>query len=181
MKLLFQRSASLMAARHMSSLREQAVRVMAGKIRADLETNPNVWLSASAVDEPTVSILDPAPGYALAGVDFDKPMSDVDVPLAYLPTDPSQLADPFTLVEQDMVGVTTSIKHILGSDHPVLAAVARYFFEHDGGKKVRPTMVLLMARAAEAHRHAVGLPLPETQSDEYTHAAQQRLAEITCV
>jgi geranylgeranyl pyrophosphate synthase len=104
-----------------------------------------------------------------------------DVQLTYLPTDPSKLADPFTLVQQDMVGVTTSIKRILGSDHPVLAAVARYFFEHDGGKKVRPTMVLLVSRAAEAHRRAVGTPLPEAQSEEYTHAAQQRLAEITCV
>lgn len=105
----------------------------------------------------------------------------MEVPLAYLPTDPSKLADPFTLVEQDMVSVTDSIKRILGSDHPVLAAVARYFFEHDGGKKVRPTMVLLVARAAEAHRRATGVPLPDTQSEEYTHAAQQRLAEITYV
>ena len=107
-------------------------------------------------------------------------MSGANVRLAYLGTDPRSLADPFTLVEQDMVGVTDSIKRILGSDHPVLTAVARYFFEHDGGKKVRPTMVLLMARAAEAHRRAVGTPLPETQSEEYTLAAQQRLAEITC-
>ncbi|ETI51869.1 hypothetical protein F441_04878 [Phytophthora nicotianae CJ01A1] len=190
MKPFLQRGASLVAhARHMSSLREQAVRVMASKIRADLETNPNLWLSASAVDEPTVSILDPAPGYALAGggpelhhnlsLDFDQPMGNVDVPLAYLPIDPINLADPFTLVKQDMVNVNDSIKRILGSDHPVLAAVARYFFEHDGGKKVRPTMVLLVARAAEAHRRAMDTPLPETQSEEYTHAAQQRLAEIT--
>ncbi|KAL4156761.1 hypothetical protein PRNP1_005787 [Phytophthora ramorum] len=213
MKLLVQRGVSLATrARRMSSLREQAVRVMAGKIRSDLESNPNLWLSASAVvrhslasplalqltgsvlqfgrlreqDEPTVSILHPAPGYALGG---DTPevhhnlsedfATDVDVPLVYLPTDPSQLADPFTLVEQDMVSVTHSIKRILGSDHPVLAAVARYFFEHDGGKKVRPTMVLLLSRAAEAHRLARGSPLPETQSEEYTRAAQQRLAEIT--
>lgn len=80
-----------------------------------------------------------------------------------------------------MVSVTESIKRILGSDHPVLEAVARYFFEHDGGKKVRPTMVLLVARTAEAHRRATGAPLPETQSEEYTRAAQQRLAEITYV
>ncbi|KAE8913201.1 hypothetical protein PF005_g22854 [Phytophthora fragariae] len=190
MKLLLRRGVALAAqTRHMSSLREQAVRVMAGKIRSDLESNPNLWLSASAVDEPTVSILHPAQGYALAGnspevhrdlsIDFDKSVSEMEVPLAYLPTDPSKLADPFTLVEQDMVSVTDSIKRILGSDHPVLAAVARYFFEHDGGKKVRPTMVLLVARAAEAHRRATGVPLPDTQSEEYTHAAQQRLAEIT--
>ncbi|RLN50641.1 hypothetical protein BBJ28_00003962 [Nothophytophthora sp. Chile5] len=170
----------------MSSLREQAVRVMAGKIRGDLESNPNLWLSASAVVRPSVYV---APG-SLAVFDGNMEgaghsyllvmaIGGVDVPLAYLPTDPSALADPFALVEHDMVSVTDSIKRILGSDHPVLAAVARYFFEHDGGKKVRPTMVLLVARAAEAHRRAIGSPLPESQSEEYTWAAQQRLAEIT--
>uniref|UniRef100_A0AAV1VHL8 Uncharacterized protein n=1 Tax=Peronospora matthiolae TaxID=2874970 RepID=A0AAV1VHL8_9STRA len=191
MTLGHRRGASLVThARRLSSLRDQALRVMGDQIRASLETSATLWLNASAVNKPTVSILDPAPGYALAvderpdgqqqlSLDFDTPVRGANVRLAYLGTDPRSLADPFTLVEQDMVGVTDSIKRILGSDHPVLAAVARYFFEHDGGKKVRPTMVLLMARAAEAHRRAVGTPLPETQSEEYTLAAQQRLAEIT--
>ncbi|CAI5719387.1 unnamed protein product [Peronospora destructor] len=191
MTFILHRSMSFMThARRFSSLREQAVRVMTGKIRADLETNLNLWLSASAVDEPTVSILDPAPGYALMArssklhqknmsLHFDTPTTDVNGQHTYLSIDPRKLADPFTLVEQDMVSVTDSIKRILGSDHPVLTAVARYFFEHDGGKKVRPAMVLLMARAAEAHRRAIGTPLPDMQSEEYTHAAQQRLAEIT--
>lgn len=59
MKLLLHRGASLVAhARPLSSLREQAVRVMAGKIRADLETNPHLWLSASAVvrERPTSAV-----------------------------------------------------------------------------------------------------------------------------
>lgn len=98
---------------------------------------------------------------------------------AVLQTDPRSLTDPFALVAEDMGGVTDSIKRILGSDHPVLSKVARYFFEHDGGKKVRPAMVLLVSRAAEQHRRATGAPLPEDQSEEYTAAAQQRLAEIT--
>lgn len=99
--------------------------------------------------------------------------------LTYLQTEKSALTDPFALVAEDMGSVTDSIKRILGSDHPVLSKVARYFFEHDGGKKVRPTMVLLVARAAEAHRRAIGAPLPPNQSEEYTADAQQRLAEIT--
>lgn len=78
-----------------------------------------------------------------------------------------------------MISITDSIKRILTSDHPVLSAVARYFFEHDGGKKVRPTMVLLIAQAAEAHRVANNIPLVPNQSREYTQAAQHRLAEIT--
>lgn len=157
----------------MSSLRDSAVRAMAGKLRADLETNPNLWLSAAAVDEATVSILDPADGYAHA-------IRATGDHIELLHTDQSLLVDPFKLVAADMVSVTDSIKRILGSDHPVLSAVARYFFEHDGGKKVRPTMVLLVSQAAEAHRAATGAPLPTTtQSEAFTFAAQQRLAEIT--
>ncbi|KAJ0396011.1 hypothetical protein P43SY_009741 [Pythium insidiosum] len=173
----------------MSSLRDSAVRAVAGRLRADLETNPNLWLSASAVDEPTVSILDPAPGYAHEhsdhqhhhhlATDFTSSSPIHDGLIEYLHTDPRQLPDPFSLVAQDMVSITSSIKHILGSDHPVLSAVARYFFEHDGGKKVRPTMVLLVSMAAEEHRRALGLPLPTAQSEGFTVAAQQRLAEIT--
>jgi geranylgeranyl pyrophosphate synthase len=40
----------------------------------------------------------------------------------------------------------------LGVDHPVLSKVAKYFFEIDGGKKMRPTMAILMARAVESHK-----------------------------
>lgn len=162
-------------------------------------------------DEPTTSILDPAPGYANGfcalhqslSADFDKYARCVavlachhpcslrsllgsrspagDITKRYLDTNSKQLPDPFQLVHKDIVTMTDSIKHILDSDHPVLSAVAKYFFEHDGGKKVRPTMVLLVAQAAEAHRAAVGNPLPETQSVEFTAAAQKRLAEIVYV
>ncbi|GLD99048.1 hypothetical protein PINS_up007766 [Pythium insidiosum] len=197
MKLLLASSSSLRSAAlrvahqrvaPMSSLRDSAVRAVAGRLRADLETNPNLWLSASAVDEPTVSILDPAPGYAQAHhhqqqhhltTDFTSASPIHDGQIEFLHTDPRELPDPFSLVAEDMVSITSSIKHILGSDHPVLSAVARYFFEHDGGKKVRPTMVLLVSMAAEAHRRALGLPVPTTQSEDFTVAAQQRLAEIT--
>lgn len=104
-----------------------------------------------------------------------------DVAIKYLKTDTELLVDPFVLVREEMADINGSIKKILGSDHPVLSAVAKYFFEHDGGKKVRPTMILLIAHAAEAHRATVGSPLPEYQSVEFTLAAQQRIAEITYV
>lgn len=104
-----------------------------------------------------------------------------DVAITYLKTDTDLLVDPFTLVQDEMADINGSIKKILGSDHPVLSSVAKYFFEHDGGKKVRPTMILLIAHAAEAHRAAVDSPLPAHQSAEFTLAAQQRIAEITYV
>ena len=62
--------------------------------------------------------------------------------------------DPFELVAGDITTLSSGIKTLLGSDHPVLEVCARYFFELDGGKKIRPTMVLLMAYAANANRVA---------------------------
>jgi hexaprenyl-diphosphate synthase len=62
--------------------------------------------------------------------------------------------DPFALVSADLQGINTSIKALLGVDHPVLATVAKYFFDFDGGKKVRPALVLLMAHAVNHHMAA---------------------------
>lgn len=63
--------------------------------------------------------------------------------------------DPFVEVGDDLAGLNANIKRILGVDHPVLARVAKYFFDFDGGKKMRPAMVLLMARAVNAHMATV--------------------------
>ena len=48
-------------------------------------------------------------------------------------------------------------------DHPMLSTVARYFFDWDGGKKVRPALVLLMA-------HAVNQHMASTAGGRYIHA-----------
>ena len=55
--------------------------------------------------------------------------------------------DPFTIVSSDIRRLNKSIKELLGSDHPVLDTVAQYFFDIEGGKKIRPTMILLVSRA----------------------------------
>ena len=59
--------------------------------------------------------------------------------------------DPFDLVAADLRGINGNIKSILGIDHPVLSTVAKYFFDWEGGKKIRPALVLLMAHAVNAH------------------------------
>jgi geranylgeranyl pyrophosphate synthase len=88
-------------------------------------------------------------------------------------------SDPFALVGEHIVTVTDNIKVILGSDHPVLEAVAQYFFtENNGGKKIRPAMILLLSQAAEADRSAQNHGKSK-QTIEYLAAKQQRLAEIT--
>lgn len=66
MKLFLTRTARAAAARSsqsraLSSFREQAVRAVTSKLRSDLESNPNLWLSAGAVvrasSPPLVALL----------------------------------------------------------------------------------------------------------------------------
>jgi len=65
----------------------------------------------------------------------------------------------------------------------VLEACAKYLFELDGGKKIRPTMVLLVARAAAAHAPRSGSSMNGHHAAESESPAplpsQKRLAEIT--
>ena len=58
-------------------------------------------------------------------------------------------ADPFLLTKGELDSMSQSIREdLLGTDHPVLNKAASYFFgSADGGKKVRPMMVLLLSRA----------------------------------
>jgi len=109
------------------------------------------------------------------------------------------LADPFKLAKSDMEDLSKGIRiDLIASDHPVLAKAASYFFEkgQEGGKKVRPMMVLLLSRAmasghqmdiSQVENNNTGLfqsydqpmpkPLPWQRQD--LPQAQRRLAEIS--
>jgi|LauGreSBDMM110SN_4_FD.fasta_scaffold25465_2 geranylgeranyl pyrophosphate synthase len=82
------------------------------------------------------------------------------------------LTDPFKLVEKDISTLSGGIKELLGSDHPVLETCAKYFFDIDGGKKIRPTMVLAVSYALNASLNNNDLNL-------YALPSQKRLAEIS--
>lgn len=91
--------------------------------------------------------------------------------------------DPFILSKEDMKSLSESIRtDLIGSDHPVLSKAASYFFEEgqDGGKKVRPMMVLLLSRAME---EASSVTLDNTVQMNVVRPdlfqAQRRLAEIS--
>jgi len=86
--------------------------------------------------------------------------------------------DPFRLVESDISTLSGGIRELLGSDHPVLESCAKYFFNVDGGKKIRPTMVLAVAYALNGQNFDV-----ESKQDKskklFATPSQKRLAEIT--
>eukprot|EP00002_Diphylleia_rotans_P000619 TRINITY_DN10314_c0_g1_i1.p1 TRINITY_DN10314_c0_g1~~TRINITY_DN10314_c0_g1_i1.p1 ORF type:complete len:364 (+),score=95.88 TRINITY_DN10314_c0_g1_i1:59-1150(+) len=82
--------------------------------------------------------------------------------------------DPFTLVNDELKQVMGDVSTRLQSVHPSLTTSSEYYFNLKG-KQVRPVLILLMARAANAHRQIV-------QRKEPIHIATERqrpLAAIT--
>ena len=70
----------------------------------------------------------------------------------------------FAPVEDDLTLLTENLKALIGARHPILYAAAEHLFSAKG-KRVRPAIVLLVARA--------------TMPDEDITARHRRLAEIT--
>lgn len=62
------------------------------------------------------------------------------------PPDAPLKMDPFQTVAREMKFLTGNIRSLLGSGHPTLDTVAKYYTQSEG-KYVRPMLVLLMSRA----------------------------------
>lgn len=54
--------------------------------------------------------------------------------------------DPYKTAANDIQSLSDSVKEMLGSDHPVLRSLGKYFFDVQG-KRVRPVIVCLVSRA----------------------------------
>jgi len=57
------------------------------------------------------------------------------------------LPDPFKIVEKELQPFSDSIKELVSSDQPILSMAAKHFFEKRHGKRFRPTIVQLVAKA----------------------------------
>jgi len=57
------------------------------------------------------------------------------------------LPDPFKMVEKELQPFSDSIKELVATDQPILSMAAKHFFEKRHGKRFRPTIVQLMAKA----------------------------------
>ena len=60
------------------------------------------------------------------------------------------LPDPFKMVEKELQPFSDSIKELVSTDQPILSMAAKHFFEKRHGKRFRPTIVQLIAKAAAA-------------------------------
>jgi geranylgeranyl pyrophosphate synthase len=138
------------------------------------------------IDVPTVCIGDPSNASSWewrAGLDIKPVLSPGE-----LNTLSKSSIDPFQLVESDLTSLSGGIKDLLGSDHPVLETCAKYFFNLDGGKKIRPAMVLAMSYAIQAHNNSIFNKNSSSNNSNSNNPSklvikaspsQKRLAEIT--
>lgn len=78
------------------------------------------------------------------------------------------LIDPFKLVEEDINTISQNINNVIGTDHPILRSIATHFFD-TSGKRIRPVILCLLARALSA----------QSDSGDRITKRQESLAEIT--
>jgi len=71
-----------------------------------------------------------------------------------------KLPDPFRMVEKELKPFSDSMAELVSSDQPVLSMAAKHFFEKRHGKRFRPTIVQLVAKAV-----AAAVPERRTTSD----------------
>nr|AKE98869.1 prenyl transferase [Bangia fuscopurpurea] len=70
----------------------------------------------------------------------------------------------FSPIEQELYSLEQNLQSVAGTRHPILYAAAKHLFEA-GGKRLRPALVLLIAKA--------------TSEQQKINPGQRRLAEIT--
>eukprot|EP00547_Thalassionema_nitzschioides_P007090 CAMPEP_0194208040 /NCGR_PEP_ID=MMETSP0156-20130528/6609_1 /TAXON_ID=33649 /ORGANISM="Thalassionema nitzschioides, Strain L26-B" /LENGTH=459 /DNA_ID=CAMNT_0038934925 /DNA_START=297 /DNA_END=1676 /DNA_ORIENTATION=+ len=58
-----------------------------------------------------------------------------------------QFPDPFKMVDKELQPFSDSIKELVSTDQPVLSMAAKHFFDKRQGKRFRPTIVQLVAKA----------------------------------
>ncbi|KAJ4383191.1 coq1 putative hexaprenyl diphosphate synthase [Didymella sp. IMI 355093] len=105
------------------------------------------------------------------------------------PPDAPLKMDPFQTVAREMKFLTGNIRSLLGSGHPTLDTVAKYYTQSEG-KYVRPMLVLLMSRATAltpkierggSGANSVDAPItsPQTLQDDNPDASISDLAHDT--
>lgn len=86
------------------------------------------------------------------------------------------LPDPFQMVEKELQPFSDSIKELVSSDQPILSMAAKHFFEKRHGKRFRPTIVQLVAKAAAAcppMEERIVLPESSLSSDKLIAAMEE--------
>ena len=89
------------------------------------------------------------------------------------------LPDPFKMVEKELQPFSDSIKELVSTDQPILSMAAKHFFEKRHGKRFRPTIVQLVAKAVAAASPEQIKEQPGTDSWAWSGASKVEGGEIT--
>jgi geranyl diphosphate synthase len=98
---------------------------------------------------------------------------------------PKPEIDPFSLVNEELNTVSERVRLCISTDIPKLSTAANYFFKHGReGKRLRPTVLLLMASALASSSPSPDLctvvdTSPASVHPNHVRRRQQRIAEIT--
>ncbi|KAL1972260.1 hypothetical protein VTN31DRAFT_7479 [Thermomyces dupontii] len=79
---------------------------------------------------------------------------------------PGVSVDPLRLVGKELKHLTKNIRKLLGSGHPMLDKVAKYYTWSEG-KHIRPLLVLLMSQATALAPRNPNRPTPTAASQSY--------------
>lgn len=79
------------------------------------------------------------------------------------------LPDPFQMVEKELKPFADSISELVSSDQPILSMAAKHFFEKRHGKRFRPTIVQLVAKAVAAAVPEDGAAVAQGGGEEATN------------
>jgi len=78
----------------------------------------------------------------------------------------AKFPEPFGLVKEELKPFSDSISELVSSDQPILSMAAKHFFEKRHGKRFRPTIVQLMAKAVAATTVTPPLDSPQLEKWE---------------
>lgn len=92
------------------------------------------------------------------------------------------LPDPFKMVEKELQPFSDSIKELVSTDQPILSMAAKHFFEKRHGKRFRPTIVQLVAKAvASAIPENIGASTSRSSTDimKEDHMAFEKIGGVS--
>jgi len=104
---------------------------------------------AASLDVPPLLIVPPIDTYPkVPSQSPDAASLEPGAVLRWAEGQPEASRDPFELVSQELKPFSDNIKELVEADQPVLSSAASHFFAQRHGKRFRPTIVMLMAKAS---------------------------------
>jgi len=129
------------------------------------------WRIFASLDEPPLIIVPPIDTYPkVPKTTLDSDALEPGAVIRWAEGRKTEGPDPFELVSSELKPFSDNIKELVEADQPVLSSAASHFFAQRHGKRFRPTIVMLMAKASAG-------TMENTDTEAYIK--QAKLGQIT--